>query len=94
MREHLYVLIDDLLATFGSKKPKENMGKLILIEETMNRDKSMMKALNGMLRYAYNATTLDALQGELLDILKEVRIMPYRSQTWISCNWFFPPPIE
>lgn len=72
MREYLYVLTDDLLATFNSKKPKENMEKLIEIERAVNRDKSIVNVLNGMLKYARNATTLDALQTELLGILKEV----------------------
>lgn len=73
MREHLYVLTDDLLESFNSKKPKENMEKLIVIEQTINRDKSMVKVLNEMLRYARNASTLDALQTEMFTILKEVR---------------------
>lgn len=84
MREHLYVLIDDLLASFNSKKPKENMEQLIVIEQSINRDKSVVKVLNGMLRYARNATTLDALQTELLGILKEVRINAIQI-AWISC---------
>lgn len=72
MREYLYVLTDDLITTFDSKKPRENMEKLVEIERAMNRDRSVVNVLNGMLRYARNATTLDALQTELLDILKEV----------------------
>lgn len=73
MRDHLYVLTDDLLDSYNSKKPKENVEKLIAIEKTINRDKSVVKVLNGMLRYAQNATTLDVLQTELFGILKEVR---------------------
>lgn len=72
MREHLYVLTDALLTSFNLKKPKENMEKLIFIEEIMNRDKSMVKILNGMLSYARNETTLDELQTEMYAILKEV----------------------
>lgn len=88
MREHLYMMIDDLLATFSTMKPKENMEKLISIEETINRDKSMVKAVNGMLKYAYNGTTLDALQGDFLGILKEVRIMPCRSHAFLVIDFF------
>ena len=73
MREHLYVLADELLGSFNSRKPKENLEKLIAIEQTINRDKSVVNVLNGMLTYARNETTLDALQTELLSILKEVR---------------------
>lgn len=72
MRDHLYVLTDNLLGKFNSLTPKENMEKLIAIEQTINRDKYMVKVLNGMLRYARNATTMDDLQMEMLDILKEV----------------------
>lgn len=74
MREHLYVLTDDLIDSFSSKKPKENMEKLVAIEQMINRDKSIVKVLNGMLKYARNATTLDVLQAELLGVLREVRL--------------------
>lgn len=73
MREHLYVLTDNLVETFNSKKSKQNMEKLILIEQTVIRDNSVVNVLTGMLRYARNETTLDALQTEFLKILKEVR---------------------
>lgn len=73
MREHLYVLTDDLLDSFNSKKPKEQMDKLIFIEKTINRDKYMVRILNEMLKYARNATTMDTMQTELLGILREVR---------------------
>lgn len=72
MRDHLYVLTDDLLDPYSSKKSKEKAEKLIAIEETINRDKSVVNVLNGMLRYARNSTTLDVLQAELLGILTEV----------------------
>lgn len=72
MREHLYVLTDDLIASFASKKPKESMDKLIFIEETINRDKSMVEVLDEMLSYARNESTLDILQSEMYNILKEV----------------------
>lgn len=86
MREHLYVMIDDLLASFNEKKPKENMDKLIVIEETINRDKSMVQVMNGMLKYAHNATTLDVLQTEMLEIVKAVRIIPSKCHDLISRN--------
>lgn len=72
MRENLYELTDDLLETFNKSTPKENMKKLIAIEETINRDKSAVAILNGMLKYARNATTLDALQNDMQHILNEV----------------------
>lgn len=73
MREHLYILTDNLLETFNLKRPKESMEKLIVIEQTIIRDESVVNVLNGMLRYARNETTLDALQTEFLNILSEVK---------------------
>lgn len=73
MRENLYHLTDDLLDSFNKSTPKENMKKLVAIEETINRDKSAVAILNDMLKYARNATTLDALQNDMQRILKEVR---------------------
>lgn len=74
MRENLYILTDDLLASINVTTPKENMKKLTTVEETINRDKSVVKVLNEMLKYARNETTLDALQKDMADILKQVRI--------------------
>lgn len=85
MREHLYVLTDDLLGKYKSRNPKENMEKLVAVEKIINRDKSIVKVLNQMLKYARNATTMDALQMEMLDILKEVR-MTSLDFMWISLN--------
>lgn len=73
MRENLYELTDELLESFNKSTPKENMKKLITIEETINRDKSAVAVLNGMLKYARNATTMDALQKDMQRILSEVR---------------------
>lgn len=74
MRENLYQLTDDLLESFNTSTPKENMKKLLVIEETINRDKSVVEVLNGMLKYARNATTLAVLQTDMNRILREVRI--------------------
>lgn len=74
MRENLYGLSDDLLASFNKTTPKENIKKLSTIEETINRDKSVVKVLNEMLKYARNQTTLDELEKDMITILKEVRI--------------------
>lgn len=75
MRENLYKLTDDLLDSFNKSTPKENMKKLVEIEETINRDKSAVAILNGMLKYARNATTLGVLQKDMQHILKEVRLV-------------------
>lgn len=71
MREHLYVLTDDLLGKYKSRSSKENMEKMVAVEKIINRDKSIVKVLNQMLKYARNATTMDSLQMDMLDILKE-----------------------
>lgn len=73
IRENLYQMTDDLLASFNTSTPKENMNKLIAIEETINRDKSAVSILNGMLQYARNVTTLEAFEKDMKQILREVR---------------------
>lgn len=72
MREHLSVIVDDLLDKFNTTTPMENMRKLIKIEHTINRDKSVVKMLNEMIKYTRNETTLDNLQSKMLNVLKEV----------------------
>lgn len=72
MRENLYKLTDELLASFNKSTPKENMQKLFTIEETIIRDKAAIAILNGMLHYARNITTLDDLQRDMQHILREV----------------------
>lgn len=72
MREHLYAMLDDLLDKFNTTTPMENTLKLIAIEQTINRDKSVVRILNEMIRYTRNETTLDDLQIKMLDVLKEV----------------------
>lgn len=73
MRENLYHLTDDLLESFNNSTPKDNMKKLVVIEETINRDKSVVQVINNMLKYARNDSTLDDVQKDMLRILKEVR---------------------
>lgn len=89
MRDHLYVLTDDLLDSFNSKKPKESVDKLAAIEQTINRDKSVVNVLNGMLRYARNETTLDVLQSELFGILREVSPTRTRMKRIYFIYYFF-----
>lgn len=72
MRESLYQMTNDLLDSFNKSTPKENMHKLIAIEETINRDQSAVSILNGMLQYARNVTTLHALQKDMKQILHKV----------------------
>lgn len=73
MRENLFILSDDLVASFNATTPKENMKKLVTIEQTINRDRSVVKVLNEMLKYARNETTLDIMQKDMIEILKQVR---------------------
>lgn len=76
MREHLYAIVDDLLDKFNITTPMENMKKLITIEHTMNRDESVIRVLNKMIKYTRNEITLDNLQKEMLGVLKEVSVCP------------------
>lgn len=74
MRENLYAILDNLLDAFNVTTPMENMKKLLTIEHTVNRDRSVVKVLNEMIQYARNATTLENLQKEMLNILNVVSV--------------------
>lgn len=73
MRNNLYHLADELFATFNKSSPKENMEKLLIIEETIDRDKSSIAFLNCALKYARNLISFDEFQKDMKRILKEVR---------------------
>ncbi|XP_031625591.1 uncharacterized protein LOC116342211 [Contarinia nasturtii] len=71
-------MTDDLLDSFSKSTPKENMYKLFAIEETINRDKSAVAILNGMLQYARNVTTMEALENDMTQILHENEVASRR----------------
>lgn len=89
MREHLYVIVDDLLDKFNKTSPMENMKKLITIEHIINRDKSVVRVLNEMIKFTRNETTLDNLQKESLGVLKEVSVCRKFNIVQHSFNEFF-----
>lgn len=72
LREHLYTIADDLFDTFEKATPKENMEKLLAIEETINRDKASVAVLNGMLQFARNETDLEGFQKEMQRVSRQV----------------------
>lgn len=72
MRENLYRLANDLIDTFSGSTPKENMKKLLAIEEAIERDKASIAVLNCILQYSRKAITFEAYKKEMHRILKEV----------------------
>lgn len=73
MRKNLYNLADELFSTFNKSTAKQNMEKLLVIEETIDRDKSSIAFLTSALKYARNSISFDDFQKEMRRILKEVR---------------------
>lgn len=72
MKENLHRMGADFIAKFEVSTPAENMEKLLLIEESIERDKSSIGVLNSMLAFARNAKTFDDFQRDMKHILKEV----------------------
>lgn len=72
MKSNLNNISSDLFVKFNVSTPKENMERLMVIEETIERDKCSIGVLNSMLEFARNAKTFDAFQKDMQRILKEV----------------------
>lgn len=72
MKSNLRNISSDLFAKFNDSTPKENMERLMVIEETIERDKCSIAVLNSVLEFARNAKTFDAFQKDMQRILREV----------------------
>lgn len=72
MKNNLNNMSSDLFAKFNVSTPRENMERLIMIEEAIERDKCSIGVLNSILEFARNAKTFDAFQKDMQRILKEV----------------------
>lgn len=75
IRENLRKLTDDLVGKFNTSTPKENMDKLLALEEVMERDKSSIEVLISALEFARNIKTYENFNEDMRLILKEVNIM-------------------
>lgn len=90
MRENIHRMTHDLLEHFRELSPKENIQKLIAIEETINHDKLVVAILIGLLQYARDVTTLDALKKEMQHILHEVSASNKNLEKANSFDGLFP----
>lgn len=72
LRENLYNIADQLFDTFAKATPKENVDKLLEIEETINRDKASIAVLNEMLKFARNETDLVGFEKEMQRVSRQV----------------------
>lgn len=72
MNANLNRLASDMFVNFNVSTPKENMNKLLRIEETMERDKTSINILDSILAFARNAKNLAEFQKDMQRITKEV----------------------
>lgn len=75
IRENLGKLSEDLIAKFNTSTPKENMDKLLALEEIMERDKSSIEVLMSALEFARNIKTYENFNEDMRRILKEVKVI-------------------
>lgn len=88
MKNNLKNLSTELLSKFNVSTPKENMEKLMAIEETIERDKCSIGVLSSVLEFARNAN-LDAFQKDMKRILKEVTKFPQVNFNRILCVYTY-----
>lgn len=72
IRANLHQLTDDLVDNFNVSTPKENLDKLLTIEEVMERDRSSVDVLVSALEFARNDKTYENFNSDMRRILKEV----------------------
>lgn len=72
IRDNLGHLTDDLIDNFNVSTPKENMDKLLALEEVMERDKSSIDVLMSALEFARNSKSYESFNEDMKRILKEV----------------------
>lgn len=72
MKVNLNRIASDMFVKFNASTPKENMQKLLLIEETMSRDRASINILESILAFARNAKNFAEFQKDMQRISKEV----------------------
>lgn len=72
MKANLNRIASDMFVKFNASTPKENMQKLLLIEETMGRDRASINILESILAFARNAKNFAEFQKDMQRISKEV----------------------
>lgn len=74
MKANLNRIASDMFVNFNASTPKENMQKLLRIEETMERDRASIDILESILAFARNAKNLAEFQKDMQKISKEVSL--------------------
>lgn len=72
IRVNLGELVDELIDKFNVSTPKENLDKLLAVEEVMERDRSSIEVLMSALQFARNAKTYEDFNEDMKRILLEV----------------------
>lgn len=72
MNANLNRFASDMFKNFNTSTPKENMRKLLHIEEIMERDKTSVDILDSIMAFARNAKNFAEFQKDMKRISKEV----------------------
>lgn len=73
MRENLRKIVNEFYREFNASTPEENMDKIFLLEETMERDKRAIQILSNALDYARDVRSYEAYKDRMEAIAKDVR---------------------
>lgn len=87
MRENLYHAANELIDAYSDSTAQENINKLLVIEETIERDKASVAVLNSFLQFARKAKNFEDFQEDMQQILKEVSIT--RQNICVINHFFF-----
>lgn len=80
MKANLNRIASDMFVKFNVSTPKENMHKLLRIEETMERDRASINILESILAFARNAKNFGEFQKDMQRISKEVSTSTMRKR--------------
>lgn len=74
MKSNLDKIANDLIAEFNVSTPKQNMQKLIYLEETMEHDRASIEVFNNMMQLVRDAKSFDEFKKEMQRIAEVVSI--------------------
>lgn len=86
MKANINTIASDMFVNFNASTPKENMQKLLRIEETMERDRASIDILENILAFARNAKNFAEFQKDMKRISKEVSTLSLSFISWVSHN--------
>lgn len=73
LSKNLQSIVNELIDGFNKSSPSENMRKLLVIQETIERDRASVAVLNSLLEFTRRPNDFDALQKDMRRILKQVK---------------------